>query len=324
MAVELVEDLRGQKGAVKTFAVKLVVFLLVLLAADRVLAWALKSGVDKYFGLDRSAEVLLVGNSHTVLGVDKVGLGSRLGMQVAKYARQGANLRDRLAMIRQYIHKHPDAVKTIVYDVDAHIFTTKGLSGNSYRLFYPFMDNPVVKAHILKAKPDWGEIFLRSALKTSRFSEVTLGLSVRGHLGKWTNLKSGTLNTARLKQDIKNGNFRRISFDPKARDLFDKTLEYVQDRGIALVLAYIPTVDLYNQAEPEKYEKSINLLKKAAAQYPNTYFVNYNPKLADRHDIFYDRFHMNPKGQKLVTSLLAEDILKLSNQRISQGTATTP
>ena len=322
--IPLVDDLKRQKAVLKPFVVKLIIFTVCLFVADRILAGVLQSGVDKYFGLDRPAEVLLVGHSHTVLGVDKVGLENRLGMRVAKYARQGANLHDRLAMIRQYVHKHPDAVKTIVYDVDAHIFTTEGLSRNSYRLFYPFMDNPVVKAHILKANPDSSEMLLRTALKTSRFSEVTLGLSVRGHLGKWTNLKFGTLNTARLKQDIRNGNFRQISFDPKARNLFDKTLEYIHDRGITLVLAYIPTVDLYNQAEPEKYEKSVNLLKKAAERYPNTYFVNYNPELADRHDIFFDRFHMNPKGQELVTSLLAEDILKLSDQRISREVAAKP
>ena len=128
MTVPLIEDLRGQRRKVKTFAFKLIVFLLILFVADRLAAMVLLDGVEKYFGLDQPAPVLLVGHSHTVLGIDKEGLEEKLGVRVAKYARQGANLRDRLAMIRQYVHKFPDSVHTIVYDVDAHLFTPKGLS----------------------------------------------------------------------------------------------------------------------------------------------------------------------------------------------------
>jgi hypothetical protein len=301
----------GSQSTARRYVRRYALFLALLFLCDFMIGGLLKEGLDRYFGLAAPSPVLCIGHSHTVLGIDKTGLESRLGLPVAKYARQGADLSNRLAMIRHYLDAHPGAVKALVYDVDAHLFTGTGLSANSHRLFYPFMDSYVVRDYIAAQTPDPLEYWPRRLFKLPRFSEVTIGLSIRGWLGKWTNLKYGTVNTERLARQIENGDFRRIAFDPAAVALFEGTLQRVRSRGIHVVLAYIPTIDIFNAAEPNRYREAIRRLTAYAAGDSGVTFLNYNPAFAHRHDLFYDPIHLNPEGQKQVTARLAGDLKRI-------------
>ena len=307
----ILEDLRGQGGAVRVFLLKSIFFLIVLFIGDRTLAYGLNRGLETYFGLDVPAQVLVVGHSHSVLGIDHLALDQRLGVTVAKYARQGANLRDRLTMIRHYLSVQPDSVRVIVYDVDAHTFNTAGLSANSYRLFFPFMTNELVREHIIEAGAAWDERLLRDLLHSSRYSEVTLALAARGLAGKWQNLKWGTLNVDRLRRQIADGDIRPIKFDPDAIALFEETLRTAEEHGIRVLLAYIPTVDILNEVDPENYQRAVATFESYAAATDFVTFVNFNPQYSHRHELFYDPIHLNAKGQSVVTKDLAEYIRSL-------------
>lgn len=302
------------KTDVRRYLRRYALFLALLLLCDFLIGALLKEGLDRYFGLDAPAPVLCVGHSHTVLGIDKTGLQNQLNLPVAKYARQGADPSNRLAMIRHYLDAQPGALKALVYDVDAHIFTSSGLSANSHRLFYPFMGSPVVRDYIASQTSNQFEYWSRRFFTLPRFNEVTIGLSVRGWLGKWTNLKYGTVNTERLERRIRNGDFRRIAFDPEAITLFERTIHLVRSHGIKLVLVYIPTIDIFNEAEPGKYREAIRRLNAYAARDGGVTFLNYNLEFDHRHELFYDPIHLNPKGQKQVTARLAADLKRVLDE----------
>ncbi|MFC1859903.1 SGNH/GDSL hydrolase family protein [Thermodesulfobacteriota bacterium] len=309
--VPLVIDLMDQRTVLAGFLIKLAVFLAIFVLSDQMIGGLLHVGLKRYFGLNVPAAVLCIGHSHTVLGIDKIELEKQLHVPVAKYARQGANASDRLVMIRHYLSTQPDAVRIIVYGVNANTFTREGLSKNSYRLFYPFMDTPSIRDYVKENVSSSGEYWLRRYMKLPRFNEVTLALSIRGWLSKWTNLKHGRIDIKKLRKMLSQGDFRKITFDKKQVDLFEETIRLVRSHNIRLVLVYIPTIDILNEAEPEKYREAIRKFAAYAAKDTGISFLNYNAEFSDRHDLFYDPIHLNPHGQKIITGRLSKDLKKL-------------
>lgn len=305
--IPLIQDIAQQRKRLLVFSVKVLVLVLLFTSVDRMAAGFLVKGLKRTFGSDTAAELLCVGHSHTILGIDKVLLSNRLRVPVAIYARAGANAADRLVMIKHYLEEQPSSVKVIVYDVDAHAFTGTGLSVNSHMLFYPFMDSPSVNSYV-RRKSTFCEYSLRQFVKLTRFDLETCNSALRGWLRIWANLKRGTIDIKRLQKEIAKGDVRQISFDKECFDFLEETLRFVSERGIHLVLLYIPTIDLYNQAQSEKYERAIRLLEDYSAKFNGVTFLNYNPAFAHRHELFNDRIHLNPQGQKLVTERLAHDL----------------
>lgn len=311
----LIQDFQDQKQQIILFLIKLLVFLVLVFSIDRLVSAFLREGLCKYFGLDKDAQVLAIGHSHTVLGIDKLRLEHELNVVMAKYARAGANLRDRKAMIEQYYNLHPNSAKIVLYDVDAHLFTEGGLSRNSYQLFYPFMDTPVVKEHILEGNPPWQELALRTLFQTSRYNDMLIAQSMRGWLKKWSNLKEGKINLERLNKEIASGLSRKIEFNEESRDLFMKTIGTIKAQGAIVVLVHIPTVDVMNEAEPEKFKQIISLFEKISEEDKSVYFLNYNEPFSHQYDLFFDPVHLNPKGQRVVTEALIRDIKSIKKVR---------
>lgn len=304
------ETPKRQSRPLRATVAKYLLFLAVFAAGDQVLSRFLARGLERSYGMDGPAQVLCVGHSHTALGIDASGLSERLALRVAKFALNGANAADRLTMIRHYLENRPSDVKVIVYDVDAHTFTGQGLSLNSYALFYPFMDSPSVRGYVQQAAPP-AAYWIRRLIRLSRFDLNSCNASVRGWLRLDSNLKRGTLDVARLKQDIERGEVRPISFDQECIDYVEQTLDFISRRGIHCVLLYIPTVDLFNQAAGKDYDKAIARLRSYAEKYDRVTFLDYNVLFAHRHELFYDPIHLNPEGRAVVTQQLALDLSRV-------------
>lgn len=309
MKLLLVEDIKQQSNDFKNWVVKCLIIVFLFISADYLVGETLLAGLEKYFGLAEPADTLLIGHSHTVLGINKEMLEDDLGSRVAKYSRQGANLANRDAMIRQYINRQPGSVKTIVYGVDAHLFTSKGLSKNSLALFYPFIDDEVINEYLKKGDGLWSSNYLlRKIIHTARYSEVTISLAIRGFMENWDNYKRGTVDIGRLNKEIANDSFRKIRILNDQVEIFKNTMHYIRRKGINVVLLYIPTVDVLNKAEPQKYNRVISKIEEIANHDDGITFLNYNTDYAHRHELFYDPIHMNPAGQQVVTKRLASDL----------------
>jgi hypothetical protein len=286
-------------------------FIAGALVLDRVLGHLLLTGLHKYYGLNEPCEVLFIGHSHTVLGVDKVALEKSLGINVAKFAVEGASAADRLVMLRYFLSQQRNTVKVVVYDVDAHTFTGEGLSSNSYQLLFPFMDQPDVSAFVRRHCGSFHEFIVRKWFRTPRFNELTLNAAVRGHLGRWDNLKRGVIDVATLQRRIDMGRFRRIQLDDTRARLFDEAAQVARENGALFVMAYIPTIDVFNRAEPEKFAEMMRRFQSWAERDAGILFWDYNRDMESRHELFFDEVHLNPAGRRVLSERLSADLKRV-------------
>ena len=319
MRLPLINDLRRDWNRVQRRLLRTALFLALLLGVDILSGNLLSRGLERYYGLDVGAEILLVGHSHTVLGVDKERLEAMTGLRVAKYAREGANMADREVMIRHYLERHPNSVRFVVFGVDAHSFTAEGLSKNSFQLFLPFIGDPVVRDFLKAQQVTVGlEWWLRNILHTARFNETTLNLAVRGLQGNWRSYKRGKVDVARLEKQIAAGDFRRIAFNASEQAHFDAIRDLLYEQGVRLLLVFYPTLDVINRAEPERFSQAMTLLSGFADPDNGVWLLDYNPDYASRHDLFYDPIHLNVYGQVEITRRLGQDIVALQGDDVAR------
>ncbi len=307
----LVNDMKRHRRVLLRLAGKALLFVGLLFVADRAADAVLCDGLLKYYGLNRESAVACVGNSRTVLGINGDLLEEQLQVPVAKYAVQGAKGRDRLAMVRHLFTRQGDAVKAVVLDVGGCTFNDAGLSSNSYRLFFPFMDEASMAEYIGASCPSVGQRLLRRAVKSSRYEEATISLAARGHLGVRSNLKWAKLDLAALEHRIQRGRIQEMRFQDDAYEIFDETVRCVRSNGAKAILVYIPRVDVLNNVDRKAHDRIVTLLEDYAESHAGVFFLDYNSQYESKHQLFTDGLHLNAAGQREVTLRLAEDLQKI-------------
>lgn len=281
-------------------------FMLLLLGFDRLVGLCLNEGLNRYFGLTQHSQVLFIGHSHLMLAVDKSEFEHKTGVLVSKYCREGVNVADRYEMVKQYLSLPvSDSLKVVLYGVDQFMFTGEGLSRNSYKLFYPFIDERNIDRYI-RNSTDMYDYCLHKALCTTRYSDALLNSSLRGWCSNWSNYKVGQLDVDVLKGQITDGKQRHIHFEKELIESFEETLRLLQERGIAVVLVNTPIAAPLNGYEPETYEKIIAYFKEKAASSPLVYYWDFNPGYSDCYELFFDPIHLNVKGQQVINGQLVQ------------------
>jgi hypothetical protein len=210
-------------------------------------------------------------------------------------------------MVRHYLARFPGSSPLVVYGVDTRLFTARGLSSNSYRLFFPFLGDPVVREYVKVHCRAPGEYALRRLVRSSRYSDVTLSLALRGHLRRWDNLKRGQVDPGQVEARLA----RRpmpVAFDADAIARFEETLAVVERSGGTLVLLHLPALDLLNRRDPDARRRAAAMFRAYAAGHPHVRYLDYDTAYEHDHRMFYDALHMNPHGQRVVTDRLARDL----------------
>lgn len=284
--------------------------LVLFVAADRCIGGLLNIGLNRYFGLNQHSQILMIGHSHLMLAVDKEELELGTGCKVSKYCREGVNVADRYAMVKQYLDSpFSDSLTTILYGVDQFMFNGEGLSANSYTLFYPFIDNADMDAYV-KASASKGDYWKHKLICTTRYSDALLNSSIRGWMHNWENYKIGVLDTVALKQQIDAKQQFTIHFEQELRNEFEKTLTLAEKRQIHIILVNTPVAKMLNENEPEQFEQVRSYFQSLAEQSAYIDYIDLNPEFSRQYDYFYDPIHVNPKGQEAVTNTLIEFIIK--------------
>ena len=166
----------------KSISFRALLLLIFFFIGDFAIFKVLKVGLDLYYGMNKPVEILCIGNSHTVSGIDARRIEKEMGIPVAKYATSGINTFDRFWMIRQFLESHP-SVKVVVYDVDPRMFWSEDLSMASYTLLLPYIDDPIISYYI-KQEAGLQEYYTSRFLRTARFQDHTIVQAMRGLLGK--------------------------------------------------------------------------------------------------------------------------------------------
>lgn len=287
----------------------LLIIILLFFACDFAVERFMKHGVDEMYGLNQYAEILLVGHSHLMLATDKQQMEKDLGVKVSKYTREGVNVSDRKIMIQQFLDSGcGDSLKVVLYGVDLCTFTGEGLSANSYKLFYPFIDDEKIGNYIRQQGGE-KDYWLHKLVRTSRYSDDGFKNGVlRGWLHNWSNLKNGTVDIDAYKQRLQNSDERRIQMNPELIAEFKETIEMLTERGIKVALVNTPTLDLLNNFEPDKYDMMVDWFQTYANAEPLVEYWDFNPEYSSHHKLFYDRIHLNAEGQKVISPLITEKI----------------
>jgi len=284
------------------YAILVCVFL--FFSFSLVLDLIFKEGLRRYYCL-YTADILCIGHSMTEMGIDKDMLETQTGLRVAKFCMNGAGIKDRLVMIKQYLESTSTKPTLIIYDVSARSFSS-GLSNNSYALFYPFMNESSAVNVYIRQEASLGEYWQKKLFCLSRYDDTRLGAVVRGYQGNWKNIQTRTFDAKAFLRDVAAGRFWKITFDRDAISNFDKTLDYLHDNGIKVLLLALPSAQQLNEAEPENYEQALALLKTKCEQYPNVSFIDFNPEFSAQSEMFFDPIHLNRYGQKQVTQRLSD------------------
>lgn len=291
---------------------RIFMFFVLLAALDLIVSLVLAKGVERFYGLESKAEVLLIGHSHLMLAVDKKLFEEQTGMRVAKYTREGVNVADRYIMLRHYFSGDSGNCRLVVYGIDPWLFTGEGLSANSYKLFYPFMDNQDVDAYVRSYASDSFDYFSHKWFRSYRFNTTLVNAALRGYLGNWSNLKIGTLDTLQLQKELATGEFRRIRFEKENIAVFRNTLGFLGQSDRTVILLNTPVSGLLRKAVQRDYYKALSMIREMAEPYPNIHVVDLSPRFEGDARLFFDPIHMNPDGQKQVTSAfstVAESLL---------------
>lgn len=277
---------------------------------DRGLGAVINKGIECYYGLNQHSEVLLIGHSQLMLATDKEALEAGIGRKVSKYCREGVNVVDRYAMVRQYLSfPYSDSLEVVLYGVDQYLFTGGGLSKNSYKLFYPFMDEDNMNEYI-KQSTDSYDYWLHKLVCTTRYSDVLLNSAWRGWKGNWSNYKEGMLNIASLEKQISKKQKQRIRFDQSLKETFEATLRMLTEKKIRVVLVNTPVARILNEYEPESYKEIIDYFQQLASSSSMIYYWDMNPDFSDQYDLFFDPIHLNPAGQKAINEQIIENFKK--------------
>jgi hypothetical protein len=295
---------------IRDVIIKVVVVLVLFYVGDFIIFHVLKKGMDRYYGLNKPAKILCVGHSHTVLGIDARKLEKELGVSVAKYATAGANVVDRNWMIRQFITRQP-SVRVVVYDVDARLFDSDGLSSASYTLFLPYLNDPAMSTY-LHQEATWQEYYPAKVIRTLRFRDQSINIALRGVLGKEENKKYTKMRVADYQGFLAREKERGIHINPAAQSVFLETLQYLAGKGIQVVLVNIPVADLLNEIDPARQVEMVRFFRKLAEENEKITFLDYNKDYQHRHELFYDLRHLNMDGNGIVTARLGEDLRRVS------------
>ena len=293
------------------FLLKILLFFLILLASDRIIGFILEKGIYSYFGLNEKVDYLVIGSSPSVLAIDKENIEKKLNVKVAIYAMQGATTEDRLVLLQHFFSINKSNLKLILYELTPHIFTSEGLSQNSHHLLFPFIDAPIIKSYVEKKCKTKAEFYLRVLFHTARYNDSTLNFAFRGLLDKHSNLKFGQINVEALKKTVQYNNYRKIEFDKDCISIFQNTVGYIKSKNIKCIYVFFPTVDMLNEAEPEKWREIKRIVLTYITPDSSNYLVDYNPQFDKKYHYFFDHLHLNREGQKAFSSILINDLQKI-------------
>ena len=305
----LINDIK-KDGLALNYLKKALLFLVLLIIIDLGVSQFLLGGLNRYYGLSESSEIAFVGHSELMLGIDKAKFEKETHRKTSKYTKAGVNVADRELMIDQLLRQNP-ALKVVIYGVDAWMFTGEGLSVNSYKLFYPFMSQFEVSSYIQK-QATFFDFWQHKLIRTSRYDEELIVYSFRGYLSNWSNMKFGTVDTLKLKKAIEAGNYRKINSNLDNRIIFERTLKKLNNRGIKVLLVNMPTIDYYNRISSEKFNYETNYFKNIAALNNGISYLELIEPFSHDYSIFFDPVHLNPKGQKLITTEIVKEVNELN------------
>lgn len=300
----------------KERAFRIIIFLILFVILDSVVALFFQKGLEHYYGIDQQADILIIGHSHLMKTCNKNKMEKALGLKVSKYCREGVNIHQRLGMIQHYLDIQKNApLPIVIYGVDPTMFGKGNLSLNSYKLFYPFMDSPPMDNLIRREAIEWYDYPLHKWIRCTRFADVALYRSCRGWLNYWESLSNQSISL-----DDWNKKRSKLHVSDELVQEFRHTIDLLIKNNSHVILVYPGIIQGYRTGDPETYDKVINLFQTMANENPHIDFLDYSSTFSPHREFFEDSVHINRAGEKIFTQLIVKDIETIiQNNNIQTG-----
>ena len=297
----------------KKIIFRICIFLLLLLGLDWGVSSILRIGLERYYGINQDAEVLLIGHSHLMKSCNKVKLEKGLNRKIAKYCREGVLIKQRYFMVQHFLEKQ-ETVPYVVYGVDPLMFgRSEELSINSYKIFYPFMEVPSMDGYVRESDSLW-DYAVHKYVRCSRYSDTAIYRSARGWIGFWESLAGGVISDANWNRPRP----WKVNMAEENVKLFHATLDLLISRGAHVILLYPSTIKSYRTSNPEAFQHMMNYFQSLADNSPHIDFLDYSPVISHRQELFEDPIHINRQGEVIVTDMLIKDLQKIINRKESE------
>lgn len=293
------------------FFKRLIILAVLLLLIDFSISKILLVGLEKYYGFGQNAEIFINGSSMTGAGIDKNSIELETQNQVVIFARFGASVDDRFAMINYFYSEYPKSAKTVIYEVNPLLFSGISTADNVYTLFYPFMDNSAIDEYI-KAESSVRDYYMHKWLRTTRYDVSLFNLSVKGYLGAYSNIKTTVLDTTKLSNLKQHEGEMEVSMNPNKIAVFENTMKILSGNGAKVYLVMMPIYYLKNQTfDSVGLQKLYDFYEHYQATHENIVFKNFNQgEFSTRFEFFSDPLHLNREGQKELTKSIIDELGK--------------
>lgn len=291
---------------------RIIIFLLILLGLDWGISTILRVGMERYYGINQDAEILIIGHSHMMKTCNKIKLERGLNKKIAKYCREGVLVKQRLYMVQHFLeHQKNHSVPYVLYGVDPHMFQNSDtLSTNAYKIFYPFMETPNMDSFVRESASLW-DYAVHKYVRCSRYSDTAIYRSARGWMGYWESLARGVISD-------ENWNRPRpwnIHMPTETVKMFQDTLDLLINSGAHVVLVYPSIIKSYETSNPEAFQYMMDYFQSLADNNPNIDFLNYAPLISHRQELFEDPIHLNREGEAIITEHLIKDLQNIFSRK---------
>lgn len=292
------------------YILRLIIAIAILFSIDCIIGLTLKTGLDKGMGLNEHSQILIVGHSHLMMGLDKDSLEKGLACKVSKHTRSGVGIVERKMMTDMFINsKYSDSLKVVVIGVDPFLFNGADISQNTHTLFYPWMDEPNVGEYI-KEHTTFIEYYAHKIFHLSRYSDDLIKQSIRGWNNDDRNYKT-TIFTDSIFEANRGKWDKPIKNNPQLMSILEQTIKDLTERKIHTILLQTPILKLITDLNSADYENMVEYYKGLDAQSDYVHFIDYSPDYNSDYQLFFDPIHLNVAGQKEITNEFIMDLKEL-------------
>lgn len=295
----------------KAFLLRMAAFLIIFLVIDYTASiWMLK-GLNKYYGFDIKPEILINGSSMILAGFHRTDIEKKTGKRVCIYAKEGVGVEDRYAMLAQFFSEHPGTVKTVIYEVNPLLFSSRLTATNTYTIFYPFIDNNAINEYI-KERAGWSDYIVHKYCRSARFDARTINFVLKGYKNDYDNFKSAALNPETIYFPGETSGKVVIEKNEAKLNVFEKTMQLLSGNGTKVILVMMP---IYYQKQAtfdsSSYNKLVAYYKNYASKNKDVNYFDLNTgELSHNALLFSDLLHLNREGQRKITESISEFLKK--------------
>ena len=293
----------------QTWLKRALIFIFLFFISDLLISEALLIGLNRYFGLQSNAEILINGSSMSMAGFNKTNIEKATQRSVSFYSRNGVSLDDRTAMLKHYFHTTSKKTELVILEVNPLLFSKRFTAANVYVLFLPFMDDPSINQFV-RSKTSNLDYLIRRIIRTSRYNLDLFSLSLKGYMGVYDNKKNQILDSNAL-LDLKNKvNTVPVEFNDDKIILFKNFIKIAAANSKKIILVNMPIYNVKMKTfKNEEYNDYISFMKQLSASQNDVLFLDLNQdQITSNPNLFSDPLHVNNQGQIKVTDALVKFI----------------